>query len=224
MKRNLAVGLVLLMAVSAASAAPIQSDNFDDGVIGAQWAAPAITGTATVAESSGTLNMVATGDGSKASMVSTSGYVLSGDFDITIDLNVNSFNRGTGIAIAGFVAQSTAGQFMSLQHRHAGGVWYEIAFVTNGTYKANFSALEDVQYRIQRTGSLVTGSVMLPGGWAEVNNLSTFGTNDVKLEMYTWNFSGAQLMDVSFDNLSVPEPTTVGLLAVGALGVIRRRK
>lgn len=220
MKRNLFAGVVLLVTASIVSAAPIASDNFDDGVLGSQWQA-----IGAVAESGGTLNMNAS-NGGEVGVQSASGYVLSGDFDFTVDLNVNSFNVNGGLVFGGVILYSGS-NYVSVQHRNQGAGWFEWAFVKGNSVAyntKNLSGLEDVQYRFQRSGNTVTYYLKAGDNWSAITALGDFGTGDTTIKIYSNAYTAGSSLNMSADNLVVPEPATVSLIALGSMGMMLRKK
>lgn len=231
---GIALGLCLMVAVSA-NAAPITSDNFDDGVRGAQWDA-----ASTMVEGGGVAT-AAVGSSSSNVYQTATGYSLTGDFDVTVDLKVASYSANTVtdwrimnyMCLTSNMNLGTASDVASLHYRtDDGSNWYARAFMktNSGAFTYASSAIPlpnlDPQLRVARTGSILTCYIrpQAGGAWTTVMAKSGVAANDFGIILGTVTNTGATVTS-QYDNLVVPEPATMGLLATGGVvALIRRRR
>lgn len=223
----IALGLCLIAAVSA-NAAPIASDNFNDGVAGPMWTPIAAT------ETGGVVQIVNDGKYDSA----PNGYTLSGDFDVSIDVKNTSWtgpSTTTYGTIHSLYVYADASNRIAVHFRSEGTsqgtVWYGRGLIaaggglTFGATQAFLNPDQGVQLRAVHAGTTLTGYIRQQGAtsWTELYSVSGTTANTYTVAFSTNNYNGAAATS-QFDNFVVPEPATLGLLATGGVAAFVRRR
>ncbi len=170
-----------------------------------------------------------------------SGFSVEGNFTMTVDFTLHDF-PATGQdqlneSLFGAVPLS-GGNFALLRFRAGDLNMIETFMSPPGTVIAGTeSSLASGRYRIERSGSTVTGSYASSGSSA-FTPIGSYGGLSEPMRVKLWAGQGMNpapagrsttALDISFDNLSIqadhitgviPEPSTLILLATAALGLL----
>lgn len=234
---------LVLTYTSFSQAAIVQSDNFNDGVLDSQWAQGA--GHEFVgAETGGALNVSQSfynsGPGSSQRGIETVvGTGLDGAFDIQVDgaINGGGPTAGKTVIMELLLQDTSAASATSLYNAYrlgTGGAANTFSWVRDqGVYTggpsvaANYSAHE-FQLRITRDslGNVDFYSRELgAGAWDLINSYAGWSTsNGIKVFLQSSISKSGGSISGTFDNFIVPEPGTMGLLALGSIMALVRRK
>lgn len=165
------------------------------------------------------------------------------NFTVTIDVTSwnNSIEQGFGVLARGKeIGPATTDGYVLSYHNHEGGHLAlekleneEISSINNGTLNSNFADVTLTPgngYRLVFTGN---GSA-LSGSIFDLADLATpLGTVVATDASYTsgvsgvlgFSVDGTGATDTTFDNFSsVPEPSSLLLVALGGLGLLRRSR
>lgn len=224
----------VLLAGAVATAAPIVSDNFNTTTIQPQWNR-VYSYSKGIAQTDGAVNIWVGGNvNSWAGYDPTPGYVLSGDFDISIDFNTTSFSHGVDSMLVGAlyvrqVGAPTVG--FTVQNRSIatedGGQWYMGSLISGDFVKHKNVRSEDVTMRLVRTGSdiAIYGKTLGAEEWTLLRS-GTFTTSDldVSFRVMGLNTQTAGDLKVQMDNFTVPEPASIMVFCSAAALMIRKRR
>ena len=180
----------------------------------------------------------------------TSNFTMAGDFTVTVDFALHDFPGASGIYGLNeslLIARSSSNEFFEVLRFRAGdGNKIEVFAAPPGTALGVMdSTITNGRYRIQRSGSTVTGS-FAPTGSSSFTSLATVAGFPDPMLVQLVGVQGRNVptagrsttaLDISFDNLVVeadhiegyvPTPSTfVGLISMGlmgALGYVWRRR
>ncbi len=230
---NLLLFFVLVSVLSVCGyATPMHSDNFDDGVIDSQWSKKKPSSyDFNLYESGGKLHIdLPTSGNPKYTVIgvqSATGYTISGDFDISIKLDWESYS-GTNIRsrVQFYVDGNNT---LTLDHFFVGGspgrkeeATVRIGGSNNKT--TTYLGYDDHEVRITRTGSDVAIYSRAYGNttWILRNSGTGFPTGDGTINIGVSLPASNTWVDLGLDDFVVPEPATIGLLTLG-LGLFYRR-
>lgn len=223
----------MLLTAIAAFATPVASDDFSGETMNPQWTTYTLGG-GTVQQTGGSVHTVINGAATdqRAGYNPTAGYVLSGDFDISIEFNTVSYTHAANSYILGVMAVTdvvnSANNF-NLQNRSVvkdySGQWYMLSFINGSSQNHTGISSEDVVLRLTRTDSNIAiyGKAIADEDWTLLRSSTGFSTNDMSVKFYSQTLNNG-VLTANWDNFTVPEPATLAIIAAGALGFIRRRK
>jgi len=238
MRFSFALALAAVLVTGAlATAAPMVSDNFSSPTMGSQWTAY-YSWSKGVWPEDGVVNTWVGGyDGSRGGYTSTTGYVLSGDFDISIDYTTASYTHGTGLSILlGALTvrdpNNPSTVYCSLQNRsdnrYYDSQWYMMSGVNGSLADHTSISSDDASMRIVRTGSTFEMYAKELGAneWTLLRS-GAITTNDLQVVFQCQAAGdGAVTADLlgQWDNFSVPEPASIMVFCSAAALMIRKRR
>lgn len=223
----------ILMSTVAAFATPVVPDDFSGETINPQWTTYTVGG-GTVQQTGGSVHTVINGAATdqRAGYNPTAGYVLSGDFDISIEFETLSYTQAANSYILGVMSVvdvvNSANNF-NLQNRSVvkdySGQWYMLSFINGVSQNHTAISSEDAVLRLTRTGSdiAIYGKALADEEWTLLRSSTGFSTNDMSVKFYSQTLNNG-ILTANWDNFTVPEPATLAIIAAGAVGFIRRRK
>lgn len=241
MRAQLAVVVMLLAVVTAASPAVTISDSFDDGVIASQlWTPYAVpeAGVAATVEEDGVLKGIY-GGGALCNTGINANFLLVGDFDFQIDFRLVTRERDVRVGTRLFRSQDgTTIQYDDQQdhyqflHRYSNIYADTMLLRYPGPSNLGWTgpAEYDGRMRFLRQGNLFTAYYWRDDAWTRVAD-DIYFTDPAWPRFDTHNYpSFVGAFEVHWDNfyaeaddiVFVPEPASLGLLALGALRHRRR--
>ncbi len=171
-----------------------------------------------------------------------SNFTVIGDFSVTVNFTLTDFpipNLSEGLNESVFSVVTTDYQsdvsVLRIYHPQSGSWienWSNPAWYSSGN---NSSALMSGQYRLQRSGSVITASFADPGS-STFTQLGSYDGLSAPMRVQLWALQNHNVLgyprsttsiDISFDNLSVfaehiqeiPEPSTFILLSISLVGI-----
>ena len=202
----------------------------------AKWLPGAMALAATTASSqAATVQITLTGN----KISTTGGNLLNADLtgDGVADITTSRFgNTGSGVSVRVGVVGGPLGRLFARYDTDSSSFYVKAQFMPNGgggvgiTYTSG-SGLQDISFMnaITFTDSSINGGA-LTEGWLQVNAFNT-SSRDHTVEFSRLIFDDASTTRPAFATIpgaqtefsAVPEPSSLGLLALGAGGLLLRR-
>jgi hypothetical protein len=139
-------------------------------------------------------------------------------------VTLSDLRNSSGVATVGFIAQEGSGWYFSLAHTRAAAAGVFNGTISLNPYTANWYAFDPLSNQLLNTGNLGTAKA-----GSTFNNINAFGVLGQNFG-FVGTVANSQKFDVTgFSAVMIPEPSTVGLLGLGAvvsllLGRQRTRK
>ena len=217
---------VLASAVTA-SAAIMTSDTFTGTALSAQWTAYPGGGNSPVTVAGGKLNTtISSLDGTynNSFVKSSPGYTLpSGNFLVQID---QTKGVASGWWQGCFLEVDLDGKAYQLRQEWQDGSNWPVHTV--GAYSSGVTSLtyQNMQFKIVREATTLSFYAKSLAGtdWTTIG-FTTVGTGDATVLLGVYNSVGNSVTS-SWDNfiVAIPEPASLGLLALGGVVLFRRRR
>ncbi len=184
-------------------------DDFANGSMGGQWSVATsgywgLSTTGSITEAGGVLGISHPGSGSQQTRAWVTPNILSGDFDIQID--VASFTGGGGDAGMKFGFYIDAGNYFYLNAYGPNSA--SIAYFStirhggaNTTASSAFAGAASGRLRIVRAGTAVT-VYYYSGGWVQQNSYAGCSTSSGAVTLNGWWTSGAS-WNAALDNFTI---------------------
>jgi hypothetical protein len=139
-------------------------------------------------------------------------------------VSISDLRNFSGVATVGFIAQEGSGWYFSLAHTRAAAGGAFSGTISLNPYAADWYAFDPLSNQLLNTGNLGTAKA-----GSTFNNINAFGVLGQNFG-FNGTVANSQKFDVTgFSAVMIPEPSTVGLLGLGAvvallLGRQRTRK
>jgi hypothetical protein len=156
--------------------------------------------------------------------LNTAGPVGFSDQADGASVTLSDLRNSSGVATVGFIAQEGSGWYFSLAHTRAAAAGVFSGTISLNPYTANWYAFDPLSNQLLDTGNLGTAKA-----GSTFNNINAFGILGQNFG-FVGTVANSQKFDVTgFSAVMIPEPSTVGLLGLGAvvsllLGRQRTRK